>query len=393
MYYTVNVRESAPKQMSFEDLFDIMLNQLPDADPQSAHRSAHVRTYYSKDIPQKLLKGCNADYLIDVLKKFNERWEHLYSDTKKHYRKFFIPKKTGGMREINAPDDELMTCLRELKNLLVKKFGASHHAAAFAYINDRSTIDAVSVHQRNKSKWFLKLDLSKFFPSTTLDFTMSMLSRIYPFGIIMMRKDGEAELRKALSLGFLDGGLPMGTPLSPMLTNLIMIPFDYEFSRYLRSLYKPENNSDGKGRMFVYTRYADDMDISCRIGFRWGEVVHKIREIFMHFGAPYKVNEEKTHYGSVHGKNWMLGVVLNGEHQMTIGHHKKEQFRAILTNYSKDRLAGITWPNDQLQWVNGLLSYYRMVNKSSINNVIKSVGAKHGFDVEAAIKADLYGKG
>lgn len=389
MYVTTRVREAPPKQLSFEDLFTIMLEQRPDP-IQVAPKAPYTRTFYARELPVWIAAGCHPDEMIDALKQFNDRWDSLHrANLSTHYRKFFIPKKTGGMREINAPDDDLMNCLTELRQLLVSRFYASHHAAAYAYVEGRSTRDAVAVHQYNQSKWFLKLDLSKFFPSTTLEFTMSMLERIYPFALVIQNPDGERELRKALSLGFLNGGLPMGTPLSPMLTNLIMIPFDYEFSRYLRSRYKPENNADGKGRMFAYTRYADDMDISCRIGFRYSEVVDKIKEIFRYFGAPYRLNEEKTHYGSRYGKNWMLGVMLNGDNDITIGYRKKKAFRATLSNYASDQKNGTRWPLDQLQWLNGLLSYYRMVNAEYINKVVKNVGEKYGINIDETISNDI----
>jgi len=392
MYITTRIREKPPKQLSFEDIFMMMLEQKPDPVVSECHRAPYTKTWFARELPNRILVGCHVTDMIEKLKEFNQRYKDLHdSDLAGHYRKFFIPKKTGGLREINEPDEKLMACLRELRDMLVQDFYAMHHAAAYAYVAGRCTKDAVAVHQRNESRWFLSIDLSKFFPSTTLDFVMNMLSRIYPFALVMQSREGREELEKALSLGFLSGGLPMGTPLSPMLTNLIMIPFDYEFSRYLRSRYKPENNADNKGRMFVYTRYADDMDISCRVGFDYNEVIEKIKGIFDYFGAPYKINEKKTHYGSRWGKNWILGVMLNGQNEITIGYKNKRKLRATLSNYIADRNAGRKWPLDQLQWMSGLLSYYKMVNADYIAATISSVGAKYGVaDIEKLIKTDLY---
>ena len=71
----------------------------------------------------------------------------------------------------------------------------------------------------------------------------------------MKDEKGKAELTKALELGFLDGGLPQGTPLSPTVTNIMMIPVDFKVARELR-----EHNH----QRFVYTRYADDFQISSK---------------------------------------------------------------------------------------------------------------------------------
>lgn len=307
-----------------------------------------------------------------------------------YYTTGYIPKKTGGKRRIDAPNDDLKRALSDLVYVFQHDFHAKSHAAAHAYEKGNSTITAVKVHQRNDSRWFLKTDLSGFFPNTTLKYTLEMLHRVYPFGLVMQDSQGFKELKKALSLGFLNGGLPQGTPLSPMLTNIIMIPFDHEFSRYLRGRYKPENNLDHRGRMFVYTRYADDMDISCRIWFNYHEVIKKIKEIFSYFNAPYVIKPEKTHYGSRNGKNWMLGVMLNGKNEITIGHKKKEQLRGILHNYCADRKNGKPWDQSEVRWLQGIISYYKMVNKEAVLNTIYHVGYG-GFhmDIEKAISEDL----
>lgn len=389
MYITTIVREKPPEQLSFEDQFLLMLNQLPDP-VVHASRQPYTRTWFVKEVSPKILAGCNVQYMISVLKKFNERWGWLRSgDLSSHYHTFYIPKKSGGMRRIDAPDEDLKLALAELRVILERDFFARSHTAAHAYTKGRSTKTAVEVHQRNKSKWFLKIDLSGFFPSTTLDYTMFMLGKIYPYALVVEIEEGRRELRKAMALGFLNGGLPQGTPLSPLLTNILMTPFDYEFSRYLRGRYQPEKNLDGRGRLFAYTRYADDMHISCRVWFNYREVIRKIKEIFDHFHAPYIIKDEKTHYGSSGGRNWILGMMLNGDNEITIGHKRKEQFRATLFNYCADRRAGKCWDDGELRWLRGIISYYKMINEESAMNTMHHVGGKFRIDIEKAIVQDL----
>lgn len=391
MYITMTIKEKPPKQMSFEDLFNLMLNQMPFPTAEPVRRNPYTRTWWCDALPERIRAGFDVDEHIQILRGFNERYKKLREESiTSHYHKFFIPKKTGGLREINAPDDELSNCLRELKLIFEKKFFASHHACAYAYIAGRSTQDAVKAHQFNKSKWFLKTDLSGFFPNTSPEFVMSMLSRIFPFSLVVEREDGKRELETALSLAFLDGGLPMGTPFSPMITNLIMIPFDYEMSKWLRSLKEKESNADHRGRRFVYTRYSDDIHISCGIDFRYSAIIRKMRELFAKFGAPYVIKQEKTHYGSSGGRNWILGVMLNKDNQITIGYKKRERFKAMLFNYMKDKQAGITWNLDQLQHLMGLISYYRMVNSEDVDRILKIYSEKFSCgDIERWIKSDI----
>ena len=81
--------------------------------------------------------------------------------------------------------------------------------------------------------------------------------------------------------------------------------------------------------------------------------------------------------------------MINKDNQITIGYKKKRNFEAMLFNYAKDRESGTYWPLEQLQYALGLMSYYRMVNKESIDGVIMRYSQKFGFDIEATMKKDL----
>lgn len=131
------------------------------------------------------------------------------------------------------------------------------------------------------------------------------------------------------------------------------------------------------------------MDISCGIEFDKDFIIHKIEDLFRRFNAPYEIKKEKTHYSPSYHKNWMLGVQLNKDNQITIGHKKKRNFEALLFNYIQDKKNGKFWPVDQVQYATGLISYYRMVNREDTDKIIQHYGNKYGLDVEANMKADL----
>ena len=236
-----------------------------------------------------------------------------------------------------------MVALRELKFIFEKKLFASYHTSAFAYIKGRCTIDAVKRHQRNKSRWFLKLDFHDFFGSSTPEFVISQLKMIFPFNEILSSKRGEEELSKALSICFLNNGLPQGTPISPALTNLFMIPIDHYIAKTVREL-TPH---------LVYTRYADDIILSSDMSFNWGNVQNTIIEIVQKFNAPFSLNTSKTRYGSSAGRNWNLGVMLNSNNQITIGHSKKKAFKAMLFSFMNDDKKQNPWSPQDAQWLLG----------------------------------------
>lgn len=346
------------------------------------HRNiTNTRTYERESASILFEKGIDIWGLIQDLQKFNNDVENLrQAERSSLYKTFYIPKKSGGLRTINAPEPELMSALRTLKTIFEDKFHVLYHTSAFAYIKGRCTIDALKRHQSNESKWFAKLDLHDFFGSTTLDFVMKMFGMVYPFSEIMIYPAGEKALRDALELAFLNGGLPQGTPISPLITNIMMIPIDYKLSNGFRNFDR---------QRFVYTRYADDFIISSRYDFDIHKVEKFVRDILVEFNAPFSLNEKKTRYGSSAGSNWNLGVMLNKDNEITIGHKKKRQFKAMLHNYIVDKQNGVQWSKDDLYAVQGLYSYYAMVEKSTIDAMIGHINEKMSVNVMEMIKNDL----
>lgn len=341
---------------------------------------------YEVDINSRFLanknKKVNVDYLIKKLRLFNEATENLRRVNRHDlYKTFYIPKKSGKKwRRIDAPNDELMDALRELKRILENDFKLLFHTSAYAYIKNRCAVDAVKKHQQNESKWFAKLDFSDFFGSTTIDFVMNMLSMIYPTSNVMLREDGKIELEKAIELAFLDGGLPQGTPISPIITNVMMIPVDFKLCNMLK---------DYDDKTYVYTRYADDIMISSRYDFDMAKIEQLVVDVLNQFGAPFRLNREKSRYGSSAGRNWNLGVMLNKDNEITVGHKKKKQLKSMMYNYITDKRNGLEWDKNDIQIMMGLYSYYKMVEGDTIDAIVSHLGSKLGVDIIQVMKSDL----
>lgn len=342
---------------------------------------SNTRTYAYETVSEHFTSRIDTDALIRKLVRFNEQTEALRTQERSTlYETFHIPKKSGGLRRIDAPKPELMKALRNLKTIFEEDFHALYHTSAFAYVKNRCTVDAVKRHQKNNSKWFGKLDLHDFFGSTTLDYVIKMFSMVFPFSEIVKTPNGEAELRKALDLAFLNGGLPQGTPLSPLITNVMMIPVDHKLANAFRDFDK---------QRFIYTRYADDFIISSKVDFDVHRVEKLVVDTLHEFGAPFTINESKTRYGSSAGRNWNLGVMLNKDNEITVGHKKKRQFQSMLYNYITDKRKGISWPREDIQTMQGLHSYYRMVEPETIDAIVKHTNEKMETDVLRLIKDDL----
>ena len=377
MPYITLMQSPAFHQITFEEIISGTVTVPTMISPNESN----TRTYFVKQVNPKFLEKFDFADMLTSLEQFYRRHSELYAKKREDlYTTFYLPKKSGGLREINAPVLELMNALRELKTILETKFFARYHTSAFAYVPQRCTVDAVKRHQKNQSHWFLKTDFSNFFGSTTPDFLMHMLSMIFPFSEIMASTHGKEVVGNVLSLCFLHGGLPQGTPISPMLTNLMMIPIDHRLYNCLRTF---------GGHSYVYTRYADDILISSRHHFDQQEMVDFINQTLKEFQAPFTIKGEKTRYGSRAGSNWNLGVMLNKDNEITIGSKNKQRFRAMICNYMLDRQNGKPWDLHDIQVLNGITNYYRMIEKDYIDSAIEALNKKFHTNFMQSIKADL----
>lgn len=368
-------------QMSFDDV----LNGFDPKRLEVTKDTCDTTTYYTRSISQKVKSRMDFYGMFDAVSKFNEKYKDLIDTADKStlYRHFKIPKRSGGLRQIDAPEAPLMTALLDLKKILEEKFMFTYHTTAFAYVHGRSTIDAVKRHQRNGSRWVLKTDLSKFFPHTTPEFLFSMLYQTFPLYEYIHEDYGYREaFERAMSLCFLDGGLPQGTPTSPMLTNQMMIPVDHEINKLCHE-FTPH---------LCYTRYADDMDISSEYSFHWTDVVKQIGEVLKKFNAPFEFNKDKIHYGSTSGRNWMLGVMFNKDGNITVGHENKKTFKNSLFAFGCAIKDGHPWNIEDTQHLQGLASYYKMVEGDLIKEMIKKYSDRFGFDIETMMKKIIKGE-
>ncbi len=379
MVYITVKQSPMYKQMSLEDfLFNI------ESKPQTLINPniSNTRTYEVENVSERFSSLFDIDKLIDKLVNFNSSVENLKKIPRQElYNTFHISKRSGGLRRIDAPNSELMDALRRLKTIFEQDFKALYHTSAFAYVSGRSTISAVKRHQQNESKWFGKYDLSNFFGSTTLEFVIKMFSLVYPFSEVVKDEIGKRELENALELAFLNGGLPQGTPISPLITNVMMIPIDYKLTKGFR---------DFNEQKFIYTRYADDFIISSKYDFSFREVERFIENTLKDFEAPFTIKSEKTRYGSSAGSNWNLGVMLNKDNEITIGYKKKRQFQAMLASYVMDKQSGKAWDKHDIQIMEGYRNYYKMVEGDEpIDKLIEHIGEKFNVDIVKMIKDDL----
>jgi hypothetical protein len=203
------------------------------------------------------------------------------------YRRFQVPKRTGGHRTIYEPGEELKRVQRLLLRKLFKRLSA--HPRAHGFERGKSTVTGALPHERKRV--VLRMDLRDFFGSIK-----SARVRDY-----FARAGWDADAAQLLTrLCTHEGALPQGAPTSPRLSNLVNFRVDARLDALARKC-----GAD-------YTRYADDMTFSLATDEHepLAQLVRAARKILGEEG--YELNaRKKLQIRRSHHRQTVTGLVVN----------------------------------------------------------------------------------
>ena len=238
-----------------------------------------------------------------------------------------IAKANGSQRHLGIPTvlDRLIqqAILQKLQPEIDKSFSAY----SYGFRPNRSAHQAVRQMKRYVGSGYrvvVDLDLENFFDTISHDRLMSKLKeRIGDQRVLNL-------IRKYLNAGrYVKGvkqkrtsGVPQGSPLSPLLSNLILDELDVELSR--------------RGHNFV--RYADDCNILVK-SQRSGERTLRNISCFLENRLKLKVNKEKSAVDKVE-KRTFLGFRCISESErtkLTISESSIKRFKEKVRTYTRIR--------------------------------------------------------
>ena len=197
-------------------------------------------------------------------------------------RKVEIPKPAGGTRMLGIPtvkDRLIQQAIHQELNRYYEPYFSDYSYGFRAGRNAWQAIHQASSYIAGGKEWVVDIDLEKFFDKINHDRLMQRLSK----GI------GDKRLLRLineyLKAGIMDGGLmeqrtsgtPQGSPLSPLLSNIVLDELDKELEK----------------RGLSFCRYADDCNIFVR-SMKAGERVLKSLTTFIEKKLKLKVNLQKS---------------------------------------------------------------------------------------------------
>lgn len=280
------------------------------------------------------------------LEKFKQNND--YDNLEQYYKVFRIRKRNGKFRVIHEITNPKLTNLLDLiKTLLYNVIRLYPTNSAYAYIRKRNAKQNAEVHKN--SNFFLKLDLKDFFTSITEKIiikellNMAKIQYLKAFDI-----DVEQLVKDIAHIATVNGVLVQGSPLSPLLSNLVMVNFDYKLVKAM---------IDNKIPSYKYTRYCDDMILSAKANHNTSAVIEYIKKILKEdYDGSIKINYSKTQYIRVTSRCYLTGAKINKDHKVTYGHEKKKELKTKLFYYYKSVEDG-TATSEDFQKMQGILAY------------------------------------
>jgi len=332
-------------------------------------------------------------------------------DVSSRYRTEYRLKKNKTKRRIDIPDEELMKYQKEMVDVFNNHLALIFPQSVYGYVKNRSAKSMAEVHKNQYQ--VIKMDIKDFFPSCTLNFIMKSMSTVYPF-CLLDRELIETIIKPCMI--FYDGQyrLPQGAPTSPILSNIAMIPIDYELESSLCS----------RTYNYTYTRFADDIIIS-HGEFRFSssisaeerllhvifgteceeppktleekhaeikkivsKVINDIESRLHNQNPNFAINSEKTKVLNTDcGNVWMLGVTVGEE--VKIGNQRKQKLKATLWSFLNDCKNGKPWPETDTRHMLGVLGYAKYIEPNFVNELIAKYEQKTGTKFRKEVKKIL----
>ncbi len=197
-------------------------------------------------------------------------------------RKVEIPKPSGGTRTLGIPTvvDRLIS--QAIHQWLSVQYEAGFSKSSYGFREGRNAHQAVEQARKyleEGKNWIVEMDLDKFFDRVNHDKLMGLLAK-------RIRDKRTLKLiRSYLNSGIMEGGVvsprtegtPQGSPLSPLLSNIMLDELDREL--------------ETRGHSFV--RYADDLSLYVRSEKAAQRVMESVTE-YIEKKLKLRVNREKT---------------------------------------------------------------------------------------------------
>ena len=268
----------------------------------------------------KLLNDVKTDEFRTSKHKITEKQMLHFCNPKtvpNRYKTFHIRKKSGGLREINAPCYQLGVLLYILNTVFKAVYTPSESTMGFT--EERSVVTNAQIHIGHH--YVFNIDLENFFPSIPQARVWARI-QLPPFNLPKEVANVVAGLCCHTNADMSRNVLPQGAATSPLLTNAICDTLD----RRMRGVAKRFG--------LHYSRYADDMTFSSmhNVYQEGSDFRNEIKRLIEEQG--FKMNEKKTRLLRDGVRQEVTGLTVN--QRVNVTRKYVHDIRWILHCWEKD---------------------------------------------------------
>ena len=312
-----------------------------------------------------------AEAFEEHWKEYGQCWVEDISNNQYHpnpYRGVWIPKKNGidmRMLSIPATGDKILQLATAMK--LAKAFDRGFHECSYGFRKHHSIQQAVRhcVFFANRKKSFVAdLDIRGFFDNIEHSVLIGILEHnIRDQRIVRW-------IERIIKAGTLcngrlvkkNKGISQGSPLSPLLANIVLNELDWYMEK--------QSNS--------FIRYADDIVLFCE---NLDEAEQSLRKIdkYMEDELKLQINWNKTYVYALE-KIEYLGYQFqwtNSGWKLKIGKEKQKELFFKIKQYLKDNRKdqSVEWWNRIGNFNRGWINFYRKVPGDNLLPIVKEMDA------------------
>ena len=299
--------------------------------------------------------GVDGMSLSELKSWFSTHYQELNLDIQQgHYipspvLRVQIPKSSGGYRQLGIPTVKDRLVQQAIHQVLMRYYEGVFSDYSYGFRPNRNAHQALghAGHYVSEGyRYVVDLDLENFFDRVNHDRLMWILStRIGDKSLLKL-------IHRFLRSGMLSSGIvsqriqgtPQGSPLSPLLSNIVLDELDKELSR--------------RGHRFV--RYADDLVIFVK-SMKSAERVSTSITLFIEEVMLLKVNRSKSRICRPYALNFLGYSILN-DGSLGLSKTSESRFKDKIRKLSQ-RKRGISMPQliSELNCLlRGWLNYFKL---------------------------------
>jgi RNA-directed DNA polymerase len=290
--------------------------------------------------------GVDGQSIEEFGQMLEEQLDKLHSELKadlyhpQPVREHLIPKagQPGKYRALGIPTIYDRVCQQAVLNRLESIFEPVFDEASFGYRRGRSSKDALRKVWKELNggcKWIVDADLKDFFGSVDHEKLMTLVAQRVADGRVlrliesMLKAERVTEDQRRLPT---NRGTPQGGVIAPLLSNILLTPFDREM----------------RHRGFQLTRYTDDWVVTCRNAAEARSVINVATKILERLGV--ELHAEKTRIVHIREGFEFLGYkIKRGTRPLKLSASKIRSGTRRGDMYAYPRQKSITHFKDQIR--------------------------------------------